>query len=40
MFFGERFQVELETQIGKGTAFTFWLPLLGGNGMEEEEDGL
>lgn len=40
MFFGERFQVELETQIGKGTAFTFWLPLPGGNGMEEEEDGL
>lgn len=40
MFFGERFQVELETEIGKGTAFTFWLPLPGGNGMEEEEDGL
>ena len=40
MFFGERFQVELETQTGKGTAFTFWLPLPGGNGMEEEEDGL
>ena len=40
MFFGEGFQVELETQIGKGTAFTFWLPLPGGNGMEEEEDGL
>ena len=40
MFFGERFQVELETEIGKGTAFTFWLPLPGEDGMEEEEDGL
>ncbi len=40
MFFGEGFQVKLETEIGKGTTFTFWLPLPEENGMEEEEEGL
>ena len=40
MFFGDGFQVKLETQPGKGTAFTFWLPLPRGNGLEEEEEGL
>lgn len=36
LFFGARFKVELETEAGKGTCFTFWLPLP----METEEAGL
>ena len=35
MFFGEQFDVQLETKQGEGTCFTFWLPLL--TGMEEEQ---
>ena len=27
MFFGEGFRMRLQTEIGKGTCFTFWLPL-------------
>ena len=38
MFFGEGFEAKLETQVSRGTRFTFWLPLPGGNEMEEEEE--
>ena len=40
MFFGEGFEAELETEVGEGTRFTFWLPLPSENGMEEEEEVL
>lgn len=40
MFFGEGFEAKLETEVGKGTSFTFWLPLPSENGMEEEEEVL
>lgn len=36
MFFGERFDVQLETKQGEGTCFTFWLPLLAD--IEEDKD--
>lgn len=35
MYFGERFEVRLETAEGKGTCFTFWLPI---PEMNREED--
>ncbi len=40
MFFGEGFEAKLETEVGEGTSFTFWLPLPSENGMEEEEEVL
>ena len=40
MFFGEGFEAKLETEVGKGTSFTFWLPLPRENEPEEEEKGL
>lgn len=37
LFFGQRFDVQLDTKQGEGTCFTFWLPLQAE--MEEEEEG-
>lgn len=36
LFFGENFDVQMETRLGEGTCFTFWLPLQTG---VEDEDG-
>lgn len=37
MYFGERFEVQMETAEGKGTCFTFWLPIPETN---REEDSI